>query len=109
MKKFLDKILLKFGYQKVGKFLNEDGEMETNDPWEAVITRVGNGFIITSRGDGFGSNINVFEIKDDNYDENKEEQEAFVNMVFHLKDFFGVMYNKYHNTAINISIDKQEQ
>ena len=78
--------------------------------YEIKIKKVNNGYITSHfrDEDDYETSDVVFEIKN-GMDCNKAEQECFVDLMLHLKEYFGIFYSKHNKTNINISIDDEPE
>jgi hypothetical protein len=82
--------------------------------WEISVRKAGNGFVCLweeedSDGEGFIKHEQVFEEKDSfSLSENKDELENMQNLLYFIKEFFGVMNSKHNKLNLNIKIDEME-
>ena len=75
--------------------------------WNINICKCDNGYLCTWKEDGV-KRSQVFEIKEDNPDENKDELIAMKELLLFIKEHFGVYYSKHDKLNLEIDIKEDE-
>ena len=84
------------------------------DDWSLKISRVDNGFILTTKeyaehlDEGERDLHTVFEFKDDGFGEDSLDEKKALSSVFtYVADHFGFGHERYKNTNLKVSWDEE--